>query len=146
MNVWGVDNSDAMLKHSTVRENLIKSDTFPKENGPFDAIIANWTLHFIEEKKREAYLKDIYDSMNKGGVFIISDKMAGSDVSQRGYIDFKRAQGLSEEAIARKTTAVTGVLIPLPMQWYLEKLDRIGFKHIEVIDALWRFNTILARK
>ncbi len=141
--VFGVDNSPSMLGRSRVQENLILSQTFPKEHGPFDIVIANWTLHFVDE--REAYLRDIYHSLNPGGLLILSDKMLSSTLTHQKYHDFKRSKGLSEEYIHEKAAAIEGVLTPRPCSWYQETLANIGFTDIEIINALWCFNTLLCR-
>jgi hypothetical protein len=36
------------------------------------------------------------------------------------------------------------VLTPYPLSWYFQTLNRLGFKHVEVIDATYSFVTLLA--
>ena len=141
--VFGVDSSKAMLARSRVKENLIHSETFPKKYGPFDLVLANWTLHFIKE--REAYLHDIYDSLTEKGILVLSERMKSSDIVYKQYHTFKRSMGLSEQEIREKEAAIEGVLVPYPIEWYFETLKEIGFKKVEVIDAAWCFNTMLSR-
>ena len=50
-----------MLARSFDKATLIESEQFPAEHGPFDVVIANWVLHFIDE--REQYLEDIKQSL-----------------------------------------------------------------------------------
>ncbi|MHB1086744.1 MAG: class I SAM-dependent methyltransferase [Minisyncoccota bacterium] len=140
--VWGVDSSKAMLAHSRVKENLIESDVFPAHLGPFDLVLANWTLHFIED--RENYMRDIRSALKPGGTFIITDKMTSSSDVEAQYLDFKRARGLSEEAIAAKAAALEGVLTTRPSEWYVETLEKLGFQP-EVLDTSCGFTTILCR-
>lgn len=144
--VYGVENSEAMLAKSRVKKNLILSGTFPKESGPFDLVIANWTLHFITgEEKRKEYLRDIRASLREGGILILSEKMASTPLVHDRYTEFKRSKGVSDEAIAENTAAVSGVLVSYPLSWYVKTLEECGFKTIEVIDAEWCFNTLLCQ-
>ncbi len=144
--VYGVENSEAMTAKSRVKENLIVSATFPKERGPFDLVMANWTLHFItDEQKRKEYLRDIRASLSESGMLILSEKMASTPLVHDRYTEFKRSNGISDEAIAENTAAVSGVLVSYPLSWYVESLQEAGFKTIEVIDAEWCFNTLLCR-
>lgn len=140
----GVDASPAMVAASAHPERIILSSHFPIAKGPFDMVLANWTLHFINE--REAYVRDIYEGLCPGGLFVLSDRMAGSALSYQRYLDFKRQSGVSEAAIQEKEEALKGVLEPRPLPWYLETLERCGFEGMEVIDAAWCFNTLLCRK
>ena len=144
--VYGVDNSEAMLAKSRVQKNLILSETFPKEKGPFDIVIANWTLHFIaDEQERKQYLLDIRKSLSAGGILILSEKMGSTPLVHGRYTEFKQGHGISDEAIAENTAAVSGVLVSLPLPWYVRALEEAGFKTIEMIDAEWCFNTFLCR-
>lgn len=143
-NVYGVDSSRAMLDRSIVKENLILSECFPADAGPFDMIIANWTLHFIGE--REAYLRDIFTALKPGGIFVLSEKMESTRFVHDRYHDFKRAQGVSDAEIAAKEASIEGVLTTKPLDWYLGALARIGFSDIDVIDAAWCFRTILCKR
>lgn len=142
--VYGVDNSQPMLLQSRVQTNLIHSDAFPKSQGPFHIVVANWTLHFVNE--REEYLTDIFDALHEDGVLFLSDKMQSSDLVHDRYHDFKRSMGLTEEQIAKKAAAIEGVLIPYPLNWYIDTLHRIGFKTVEIVDASWCFKSLLCIK
>ena len=142
--VHGVDNSESMLRQSRVQKNLIHSESFPKAHGPFHVVVANWTLHFVNE--REEYLTDIFDALHEDGILFLSDKMQSSDLVHDRYHDFKRSMGLTEEQIAIKAAAIEGVLIPYPLNWYIDTLHRIGFKTVEIIDASWCFKSLLCIK
>jgi tRNA (cmo5U34)-methyltransferase len=143
-NVYGVEASPHMAAASAHPDRIIISDTFPLDKAPFDMVISNWTLHFINT--REEYMRSIFAGMQPGGHFILSDRMAGSPLTYQGYLDFKRGQGVSEADIRAKEEALKGILEPRPLSWYQNAITSIGFTEIEVIDAAWCFNTILCRK
>ena len=144
VHVYGVDSSESMLDKSRVKKNLILSNSFPRNEGPFHLVLANWTLHFIQG--RERYISDISDSLKGGGILILSEKMSCSQLVHERYHDFKKSMGVSEKAIRTKERQLRGVLVPRPLEWYLKTLRKSGFKSIEIIDSAWCFNTLLCRK
>ncbi len=153
-NLMGVDNSEAMLdkcEEYLDDASFAHSDTYPKLLGAFmqnpQLVMANWTLHFITNKKaRKKYIKDIYNALESDGVFILSEKIAHSDMTLDLYHDFKRRNKLTEKEISEKHKSLEDVLIPYPLSFYFDTLKDIGFKDIEIIDADYCFVTILARK
>ena len=142
--VWGVESSHHMKERSMHADTVILSDTFPHRYGPFDFIMANWTLHFVQS--REAYLRSIYESLSETGVCIITDKMQTSPFLVNRYHDFKRSKGVSDAEIEEKARLITGVLVPYPLEWYLRTLRKIGFSSVEVFDADWCFVSIICAK
>jgi tRNA (cmo5U34)-methyltransferase len=140
--VHGVDNSKAMLDRCRVQDRLIHSEVFPKEVGPFDMVLANWTLHFLRDRK--AYLEDIKQGMSNDGILVLTDKMSSSPLVHEQYHNFKRSMGVTEEEILRKEESIKGVLQTLPIEWYFETLDTLGFKNVSVIDAPYCFATLIA--
>jgi hypothetical protein len=141
-NVIGVDNSRAMIDNSIFPELVIESDSFPKNN--YDLILANWTMHFIQDKY--SYLRDIYDSLPLGKYLILTDKLQQSDIIKRDYYDFKRKNGVSEEYIQQKEKDLIGVMHSVTLGWYTNKLNMVGFNSVEVIHADLGFVTFLCRK
>ena len=141
-NLYGVDSSAEMLSRSFTEATLIQSERFPVEHGPFDVVIANWVLHFIQQ--REAYLRDIKDALSADGVLILTEKVSGSELANELYYDFKRANGVSEEEIEIKKQRLEGVLTTYPLSWYLDTLARLGFTQVDVINANTVFVTLLA--
>lgn len=142
--VYGVDNSKHMLERSRVQENLIHADVFPKGHGPFDLVLANWTLHFIPE--RHTYMSDIHESLRKRGVLILTDKMTSSPLMRERYHDFKRRNGVSQEDIDKKAAAIEGVLVTRPLEWYIHTLHTIGFHTVETAHSALGFVTLIAWK
>lgn len=141
-NINGVDSSQSMINSSKYPERVTLSSKFPK--GNYNVVLANWTLHFVKERKQ--YLQDIYDSLSDEGMLIISDKMDFSIETENLYHDFKRKNGVTDEVILQKRAALFGVLVTRPLQWYIDTLKEIGFTQIQVINSRFMFNTIYARK
>jgi tRNA (cmo5U34)-methyltransferase len=142
--LYGVDNSPAMLEQSFDDAKLICTDTFPSAHGPFDVVLANWVLHFISP--RQTYLASIFESLAPGGLLILTEKVCSTPLCHDLYHDFKRANGLSEEEIVQKQRQLRGVLEQYPLEWYLTTLMRLGFESVEIIDAHFSFVSFMARK
>jgi len=141
-NVYGVDNSQAMKDSSLYPDLTEISNTFPKKLC--DVVLANWTLHFVEQRKQ--YIQDIFNYMKDDGLLILSDKMSHVQELEEMYYDFKRNNSVSEEIIQTKKRALLGILVTKPLQWYLDTLKEIGFENIEVVNSNMMFHTIYARK
>jgi tRNA (cmo5U34)-methyltransferase len=145
-NLIGVDASEAML--STAQQlsiaTWIHSEDFPADSGPYNAILCNWTLHFIQEKR--GYLEKIYNGLHSGGVLVLSDKTANSGIELQMYHDIKRANGVSEKDIELKAQSVQDIMFIDPPTWYIKTLEEIGFTDIKIINASPCFTTFMAVK
>ena len=143
----GVDNSEDMLavgqqKLPSVRQ--IFSETFPSAYGPFDVVLANWTLHFVDQ--RDQYLSTAADSLVPKGTLILTEKTSQTPEMRNLYHAWKHQNGLSKKEIEKKSRLLTGVLKPWPVQVYFELLNRVGFIDIEILHADLGFVTYVARK
>jgi tRNA (cmo5U34)-methyltransferase len=142
-NVIGIESSQAMIDNSQYKDKVIISDVYPSELKS-DFVMANWTLHFVVERKK--YIQDVYDSLSDGGVFIISDKTSQTEEIKELYYDFKRQNGVSDEYIYEKEKKLQGYMHPYPADWYIETLKDIGFKNIQIINAKLGFVTFYCEK
>lgn len=140
-NIMGVDNSPAMINKSMYKHLVSHGDILPKHR--YKLVMMNWTLHFITDKR--SYLNNIYDSLEDSGYLILSDKCLQSEIVKDMYYDFKRKQGVSEEYIQKKEQNLIGVMKSVPIDWYLETLQKIGFT-VDVIHADLGFTTFLCKK
>ena len=141
-NIFGVENSQHMYERSSNKNQIILSNVFPKQT--WDVVLANWTLHFIHERKD--YLQNIYNNLAPGGILILTDKMNHDDTTEQLYHKFKFNNGISQDDIAKKKQAIVGVLVTKPLNWYLDTLADIGFRDVQVVNSRFMFNTIYARK
>lgn len=99
------------------------------------------TLQFIPIEHRQRVVKDSYDVLQDGGVFILVEKILGSSAETNrflvdAYYDFKRGNGYTQEDIDRKRLALEGVLVPQTESANLDMLRREGFRHVE---GFWRY-------
>jgi trans-aconitate methyltransferase len=110
----------------------------------FDIIIANWVLHFIQDKSN--VLEKFYNSMNKSSTLILSEKVSTDLVIRKFYHNFKISNGLSKQQIENKERNLVGVMYLLSLKEYILLLNTIGFTTIEIIDGDWGFVTLMIKK
>lgn len=144
-NIHAVDNSQAMIDKCP--PNLAKyycTNNFPDINVKFQAVLCNWTMHFMLDKV--SYLKKIFDHLEPGGFLILSEKTENSGLALEQYHQFKSANGVSNEEIAAKSLSLVNVMFVHNVNWYLEKLKNVGFSQINIVNANWCFTTFVAVK
>lgn len=136
-----VDNSPAMIKQC--RQNLGGEESVPQvdficgdicrtriENASMTVL--NFTLQFIQPKRRLHLLRQIAAGTRTGGILVLSEKIRFADPYQQElhtslHHDFKRAHGYSELEIARKRDAVERVLKPDTESEHLDRLRAAGW-------------------
>lgn len=142
-NLTGVESSSHMIQHcDPALAKLILGDTFPQDT--FDAILCNWTLHFVKNKTE--YLASMYQGLNLGGFLILSEKTSLDPDLIQLYHNWKHSQGVSWVDIKNKEVAVKDIMYIDQPDWYSNTLTNLGFKNIQVIDASWCFTTWIAFK
>jgi tRNA (cmo5U34)-methyltransferase len=141
-NIIGVDNSTEMINNSLHQHKVKYSTKLP--TGNYDMVLANWTLHFVNERKE--YIQDVYDNMNNGGVFILSDKTPQDDFIKEMYYDFKRSNGITDEYIYEKEEKLKGYMNLMPIRWYLDTMKLTGFRNIQIINSRFGFVTFYCEK
>lgn len=158
----GVDTSQAMLdkallklsshpsndKHSIT---FLCEDVCQLEFEPSSVAIINYTLQFISVAKRLPLLKKLYQSLNDGGLLIISEKLRSScpefqESTTRIYESFKERAGYSKTEIERKKEALDDVLIPLTLEEEVELIRNAGFSKVEPMIKWNNFCTFVAIK
>jgi ubiquinone/menaquinone biosynthesis C-methylase UbiE len=141
-NLVGVDCSSNMLDHCQAPARLILSDQLPQ--GPYHAVICNWTLHFIVDK--QTYLKSIYQQLVPGGILFLTDKTSKNPLAIEFYHRFKHQQGVSQQEIIDKARSVESIMFIDSPAWYFDVFSDLNFHDVLVADASWCFTTFLAKK
>ena len=139
----GVDASADMLAYCDPSiAKYYHSEQLPADK--FDAVICNWTLHFVKDKVQ--YLSAIQQSLSPGGFLILSDKTSLDTLPIHFYHELKRQNGVSETAIAEKARSVETVMHIDDAKWYLDTLKSLNFGKTHIIDANWCFTSFLCFK
>ena len=109
------------------------------------------TLQFINIEDREKILKNVYQGLNKGGAFILVEKVNGEfvqshEIMNQIYHDFKLENGLTYEEVIKKSQSIRGVLKPLTLKQNKRMLEEAGFKDIDTWFKWNNFVGIIAVK
>ena len=105
------------------------------------AVLMNFTMQFVPAAKRLALLTRLRGQLAPGGVLLYAEKLAisGADDPQTradagvlawdedAHLDFKRANGYTELAIAQKRTALENVMQPDSFAQHQTRLNAAGF-------------------
>ncbi len=154
----GIDNSPDMVEKAKEKAKaynkeieFIVSDIEKMSIKNADAVIMNYTLQFVRPLKRQAITEKIYKSLNKNGIFILSEKVVFEHPKlNRDFVDiyynFKKKQGYSELEIAKKREALENVLIPFTIKENIELLKNSGFSYITTFFQWINFASFLAIK
>eukprot|EP00553_Chaetoceros_curvisetus_P016152 CAMPEP_0204652172 /NCGR_PEP_ID=MMETSP0718-20130828/14400_1 /ASSEMBLY_ACC=CAM_ASM_000674 /TAXON_ID=230516 /ORGANISM="Chaetoceros curvisetus" /LENGTH=505 /DNA_ID=CAMNT_0051676097 /DNA_START=230 /DNA_END=1747 /DNA_ORIENTATION=- len=114
-------------------------------------VIMNYTLQFVPVLRRQILLESVFEGLNEGGIFLLSEKVRAecSEVQETCtwiYEDFKQRRNYTRREIARKKEALMNVLIPFTEGELRDSLKAAGFEAVEVIAKWNNFLTIVARK
>ena len=154
----GVDNSKAMqeiaknkAKAYGSKVEFIEADALTFEFNSANAVILNYTLQFIRPLKRVNFIKKIYDGLEEGGIFILSEKLLYEDKKLSKnmieiYEEYKEKNGYSKYEIAQKRQALENVLIPFSEDENKKLLKDAGFKVVETIFKWGNFASFMAIK
>ena len=156
----GIDNSNAMIENATLKAKaygadicFVCADCNEVEYKKAHCFIANYTLQFIRPPKRVAFLKKIYNSLESGGVLILSEKMTSQNAMLDAqmiehYHRYKAKNGYTKTEISAKREALENVLVPYSLQENIALLCEAGFciNDIEVLFKWVNFGTIIAQK
>jgi tRNA (cmo5U34)-methyltransferase len=155
-----VDNSTAMVERCREYIEKDKSDVPVKilcddiNNVAIEQasiVVMNFTLQFFEKEKRFNIIEKIFKGLNKGGAFLLSEKIEFKDSEDQKWItslhhEFKKANGYSDLEISQKRTALEDVLIPETIKQHQDRLKKAGFEKSIVWFQCFNFVSILAIK
>jgi tRNA (cmo5U34)-methyltransferase len=154
----GIDSSKPMIikakskiKAYNSNINLIFGDIENITIEKSQAIISNYTLQFIAKDKRSKVIDKIFNSLNKNGIFLISEKVISNNQKLNTslieiYHNYKQENGYSTTQIEKKKEALENILVPLSLDENISMLKNAGFKEVEVLFKWANFSTFLAIK
>ena len=158
LNLIGIDTSNAMLNRAQhkasaygINIDFIEDDFFNVDFQTSNVIIANYTLQFIRPLQREKLIQKIYNSLEKGSIFIFSEKViTDNKILNKQFIDeyynFKKTQGYSEFEISQKREALENVLIPYSYEENKKMILDAGFTNFDCLFKWINFATFVAIK
>ena len=157
--VIGVDTSKPMLEKC---QNLINEKALEKQItlllqdivelsiNNASVVISNFTLQFIPKADRLTVIENIYQGLEKGGVFILSEKFKGDAEDDefliQHYHAYKKLNGYSNKEIQRKRDALKNVLIPDSLSEIENRLNSVGFNKVIKWFQCFNFSSFVAIK
>lgn len=158
--IVGIDDSQAMIDKTAQRfENVPRGervvlrceDLRTADMGNASAVIMNYTLQFVRPLYREQVVRRIFEALQPGGVFVLSEKVLEDSTNiSRLFIDmyyqFKRRQGYTSLEISQKREMLENVLIPYKVSEQRELLSKCGFAEVETFFKWHNFASFIAIK
>lgn len=158
--IIAVDNSQAMVQKckALVQQHAAKAKVSVKQGDVCELemeqaslVVMNFTLQFIDLQKRPALIGNIYSSLNKGGAFILSEKISDTDSKVQNRLTylhhaFKKANGYSDLEISQKRSALEDVLLSETVQQHRVRLENAGFSEVLLWFQCFNFVSFLAIK
>jgi tRNA (cmo5U34)-methyltransferase len=132
---------DAPDSVTFIRKRVTPSTQF--ENASL--ISAIFTLQFIPIHERQPVVRNIYEGLNPGGVFLLAEKVYSSDpeidrLINNSHLDFKRE--ITDAAqILENDVRLRSIMRPLTLQENVSLLGNAGFNRCE---CFWRVNNFVA--
>lgn len=113
-------------------------DDYPKAAA--SVTLAVLTLQFVPIEYRQRIIADAWERTVSGGVFLLVEKVLGSDAFAdrtlvETYLGRKGENGYTPEQINAKRRSLEGVLVPVTADWNVQLLERAGWTHV---DCYWR--------
>lgn len=145
-----IDKLDLRQRHDALSQALtVKnySGTLIKPN----LVLSILTILFVPINFRPNIVRGVYEALESGGKFIMTEKLQGSDylidnMLVDAYHKYKHDNGYSWEAIERKRMALENVQVPMTEAFNMNMLRSAGFKHVEVVHRHLNFATFVAVK
>ena len=111
----------------------------------------SFTLQFIEEQQRNMLIKKIYESLNVGAAFVLSEKIKSENSIEQNRLTtlhhaFKKANGYTDLEISQKRSALENVLIAETIEQHILRLKQAGFSEVVVWFQCFNFVSLLAIK
>ncbi|MEH6566056.1 MAG: carboxy-S-adenosyl-L-methionine synthase CmoA [Halopseudomonas sp.] len=139
---------DAMIEEAIAAE-VITGDIVDYPLQPCSVVVLNFTLQFVKPEERLALLSRIRESLQPGGVLILSEKLNFADSATQQSLEqlhyaFKRANGYSELEIAQKRSAIENVMLPDTLEQHQQRLQQAGFSHSHIWFQCLNFCSMIA--
>lgn len=158
--IIGLDTSAAMVERCT---RMVQGFNLPnpieiKQQSAQDAtidnasmVIMNFTLQFIPPADRKALLEKIYQGLNPGGIFILSEKIkhptvAGNELLIDLHHQFKRNNGYSELEVSQKRASLEKVMLTDTFAEHESRLREVGFRDVVMWFKCYNFTSLVAIK
>lgn len=140
LNLNGIEIVPEMINSENYSNgiNFINDSIVDFEFSKCDFVISCFSIQFINKKERNSIYKNIYNSLNQGGCFMLAEKTMNrnsyiSEIKKSLLFEDKVKNGLSESEILSKDIKLRGVMNLDYEKNILENLQTIGYSEIDII-------------
>jgi len=110
-----------------------------------------FTLQFVKVERRELLLRQLYQSVRKGGAVILVEKILGNDAHFNEmmidlYHDMKLRNGLKTTDNQVKTKSLRGIMSPITLSDNERLLRTAGFERVDIFFKWYNFVGFIATK
>lgn len=158
--IRGVDKSQDMIErcqqhiktfHYGQFIQVSQGDIIEIKLSPSNMVVINFTLQFLAKENRQNVIKKVYDSLQPGGLLVLSEKVSYLDSTVNNTMielhhKFKRDNGYSDLEISQKRSALENVMQLDTVDQHLARLKNTGFSHICRWYHHFNFSSIYAIK
>lgn len=150
--IHGIENELNFKEHLSTKDNAVFhfKDVFDCDIRNTNFVTSVFTLQFLPIQDRKKLLEKIYSSMNKGGAFVLCEKMLAGDSKFQDmlsfmYYDHKR-QHFTDTAILEKEKSLRSIMKLLTLKEYVDMLHSVGFSRVEIFWRRYIFTGVIAIK
>jgi tRNA (cmo5U34)-methyltransferase len=146
----GYDNASLMPKDDEDVEfrNCDLNENFDINNACM--VYSLFTMQFLNKISRQNFCNTIYDGLNEGGAFIISEKIYQENGLMQEILSFShydyKCEHFSEEEIIKKEKDLRYIMKPNSMEENLNLLKNAGFEKITQFWQSYNFVGLIAIK
>ena len=158
--IYAIDKSESMTRkfkrnievnNFTVPINIINDDILNIRIKNASIIVMNYTLQFLKEEDRQPMINKIFNGLNRGGLFLLSEKIKIQNNKVNNALDqlhyaFKLKNKYSQLEISRKRDAIENILIRDDLYTHQKRLERAGFKDFGIWMQHFNFASYIAIK
>lgn len=158
--IYAIDKSESMTRkfkrnievnNFTVPINIINDDILNIRIKNASIIVMNYTLQFLQEEDRQPMINKIFNGLNRGGLFLLSEKIKIQNNKVNNVLDqlhyaFKLKNKYSQLEISRKRDAIENILIRDDLCTHQKRLERAGFKDFGIWMQHFNFASYIAIK
>ena len=120
-------------------------------NAPNCSLVTSiFSLQFLPKRDRQAVIDQVFRSLSKGGAFIFSEKVLGTDPQVEEmltfcYYDWKRTNFTAEEILA-KEQKLRSMMKPISYDEILSMVKAVGFNVVQPFWQNFHFVGVMALK
>lgn len=137
--------NEKLPKVRTCQQDIMTMANLQQE---YDIVNISYVLQFLKPNQLLSAVKEVRSCMPQNGLLFVSQKekiVSGfGDIFQDRYIDFRKANGYSDEEIAAKTEALKKSMFPVSNQVLREVLESCGFGKIQETSRWLQFSSFVA--